>query len=517
MTIYLTSYLEQHFNYNTFNEGQREIIDDVLNGHNVFGVLPTGSGKSLCYQLPAKLLNGTTIVISPLISLMLDQVKQLKAIQYKDVVALNSFISWQERQTILRQLANYSLVYVSPELLQDEHVLKWFMNIKVSLFVIDEAHCVSQWGHEFRTDYLRLPNIIKKLGSPTVLALSATAPQSIQDETIKLLNLTHVRKHIYPIDRENIALVIKNVLNEQEKLEQLVELLRNYRVPTLIYFLSRNKCEEIATFLSNTLTDKRVAYYHGHLDSVDRITIQQQFMNDEIDIICCTSAFGMGVNKRNIRLIVHYHLPIEVESFIQEIGRAGRDGKQSVSVLFYTENDHYYSLNMIEHQLPLDDDVKQFFRILYDQYKLHNQLPNDEDELVELFQLQMPHIRFLLYQLEKHQLITQNKIYYNQSQWKNAYEEIIQFKDERLTYKQKNLQTILNWIESTHCLRKSIYSLFQTTYTVLDDQCCSNCNFSFEKWAPKQTERKYINGLTWEEKLADLLLVGDSDETSRHY
>lgn len=517
MTINLHQHLKHYFNYDTFHHGQKEIIKDILQGKDVFGVLPTGSGKSLCYQLPAKILRGTTVVVSPLISLMLDQVKQLKAIQYKDVVALNSLVSWSERQHILTHLSNYSLIYVSPELLQDDHILKRFMEINISLFVVDEAHCVSQWGHEFRTDYLRLPNVIKKLGNPTVLALSATAPESIQNETINLLHLTDVCKHIYPIDRENIALIVEKVINEQEKVDKVVELLSNRHVPTIVYFMSRRKCEEFATFLTLKLSNKSIAYYHGGLDSVDRITIQQQFMNDEIDIICCTSAFGMGVNKQNIRLIIHYHLPAEIESFIQEIGRAGRDGKESVSVSFYTENDLFLPLHMIEQQLPMEKEITLFFQTLYEQFNLGNTLPEDDEQLKQLFQLPITQIRLLIYQIEKYHIKLGREIHYDKEKWKKIIKNINQFKDERLIYKQKNLNTFLNWLETEQCLRKSIYSTFQSSYTAPETQCCSNCGFSFEKWVPDELKVKQQTHLSWDDKLANLLLIGDFNETRRHY
>lgn len=508
-TMQLESYLKKHFNYTNFLQGQKEIIEDILKGHNVLGILPTGSGKSLCYQLPAKLLSGITIVVSPLISLMLDQVKQLKAIQYKDVAALNSLISWHDRRDILKNLQKYSLIYVSPELLQDEYVLNSFKQIEVSLFVIDEAHCVSQWGHEFRTDYLRLPNVIKQLKNPPVLALSATAPSEVQEDIVNLLQLETVEKHIYPIDRPNIALVVERTVNEHEKIERLIKILQSYRVPTLIYFLSRKKSEEMAALLKEKLPDKQIAYYHGGMESFDRISVQQQFMNDDIDIICCTSAFGMGINKKDIRLIIHFHLPIEVESFIQEIGRAGRDGEESVSVLLYSDQDIYIPLNIIEQQLPNEQELRTFFSTLYQLNEQNELIPTTTEALEQLFQMPEVKIRFMLYQFEKHNMIAGNKVKYNKEEWKNIHRKLNQFINKRLNYKQQNLNKMVTWLNTEQCLRKVLYSSFQYSYEQPVSQCCSTCHFSFEKWTPIETERITNINLSWQTKLAQILQVGD--------
>lgn len=514
--VNLEHHLKQLFNYDTFHKGQKEIIKDVLNGYDVLGVLPTGSGKSLCYQLPAKLLPGTTIVISPLISLMVDQVKQLKSIQYKDAVALNSLMSWQERRQILQRLDEYSLVYMSPELLQDDIVLNKILKTDISLFVVDEAHCVSQWGYEFRTDYLRLQTVIKKIGRPPILALSATAPEVIQHDIISSLNLQNVKKHIYPIDRKNIAFIVEKVNNEFEKVDTIVDVLKQFHVPTLIYFLSRKKCEEMAIHLSKILLDKKIAYYHGGMDSEERIIVQQQFMNDQLDIICCTSAFGMGINKENIRLIIHYHLPVNIESFIQEVGRAGRDQKESISITFYTENDIHLPLIMIERELPNEEEINYMFQQLYSLYLDGKQLVDTELELINMNQLSEMQFNFLIYQLENYGIIKQKKIYYDKEKWKNARKKIIKFKNKRLSYKQHHLNMMIDWVKTTQCLREALYLPFQQSFHRPSFQCCSNCHFSLKQWNPVETYQKESMYHSWQEKLARILLIGENDEARRH-
>src|SRR5690625_1379538 len=254
-------YLKKYFNYDAFQEGQKEIIDDILKGYDVLGVLRTGSGKSLCYQLPAIMLPGSTIVVSPLISLMVDQVRQVKSFHYKEVVALHSFQNRNERMKALNQLHRYKLIYISPELLQQETVLNILKTMKINLFVIDEAHCISHWGYDFRPDYLRLANIIQSIGQPTILALTATAAPEVQQDIMEKLERKKMRKHIYPMDRENISLLIHHLRKDESKLDLLTHLLTTYKYPMIIYFSSRKIAEQVATNLSELINNRKVAYY----------------------------------------------------------------------------------------------------------------------------------------------------------------------------------------------------------------------------------------------------------------
>src|SRR5690625_7491112 len=283
--------LRSLFNFNTFRPGQKEIIQDVLKGQDVFGILPTGTGKSLCYQLPARILDGSTIVISPLISLMIDQVNQLRANQFKDVVSLTSFMEYRERQHVLKNLASYKLIYVSPELIQSPEILPYFKKLKVSLFVIDEAHCISQWGHEFRPDYLRLTHVIQSINNPPILALSATATEEVQHDIMTILNRPNMVKHIYPMDRENIAFCVQEVADDRSKLKAIEELLFDYHIPTIIYFSSRRTTEEVSNILSQKLPERRIAFYNGGMNHIVRITILHKFIHNHLDIIFCIYSF----------------------------------------------------------------------------------------------------------------------------------------------------------------------------------------------------------------------------------
>ena len=504
--------LKKYFNHDNFKPGQKEIISDVLDGKDVLGILPTGSGKSICYQLPALMKEGTTIVVTPLISLMIDQVRELKAKQIRNVIALNSFMTWQERNDVYKHLSTYKIVYISPELLQHEHLQTTLKNIQVSLFVIDEAHCLSQWGHEFRTDYLRIKNTLKLLQEPPVLALTATATKEVQDDILNIIDRRKVKKHIYSIDRPNITFFIQSVESRVNKLQKLIDILKTYQLPTLIYFSSRVEAESTAEKVRKHLPHLATTFYHGGMDSMDRIAIQQQFMNDQLDIICCTSAFGMGINKNNIRLIIHFHFPPQLEAFIQEVGRAGRDGKTSVSVLLYSEQDTYLPQNMIEQELPTENQLRHVMQYLSSMPR--NQLiPKFNDEMSHKLQVNEIQWRFIHYQLEKNDILNNNQIVNFPKHWEDLFYTINTHRQKRQQLKRTKLMGMITWMNETDCLRKHLYKHFQRGYQTPTMFCCSNCGLSWDKWQPEQTANKNKVLGSWQVKLKKLLYIGENDES----
>src|SRR5690625_1627898 len=513
--INLENHLQNYFGLSHFREGQKEIITDVLTGKDVLGVLPTGSGKSLCYQLPARLLDGHTIVVSPLISLMIDQVKQLKANGFKRVVALNSFMSYEKRQHVYNHLANYQLIYVSPEILQQDYLLNRLKRLKVSLFVIDEAHCISQWGHEFRPDYLRLQNVIQQFNNPPILALSATVTPQVKHDILTSLNRPHMVKHIYPMDRKNIVLNIERTIDDLEKNNYLYELLKERYIPTLIYFSSRKATEQVAHFLQNKLPSHRISYYHGGMEAIDRLHIQQQFMNDQLDIICCTSAFGMGINKQDIRLVVHYHIPSQIESFIQEIGRAGRDGKESISIVLYHMNDLSLPKRLIENELPTNHQIVYIFNQLKNIYNNNKSLPMTEEQIVNTFNCDITQWRFLFYQFEKSGMINDNRIMYNYVHWEQSLQNIIKVKNDRLQYKYKQLDEMIEWLQADECLRKALYQKFQSSYTKLTKQCCQLCGFSIKAWQTSDRQLQQQDEHNWKQRLKNMFFIKGSYESKK--
>ncbi|WP_337020046.1 ATP-dependent DNA helicase RecQ [Oceanobacillus massiliensis] len=510
-TPLLEDALKNYFQYTSFRTGQKEIIQDILQGQDVLGILPTGSGKSICYQLPARIQEGLTVVVSPLISLMIDQVKELKANNFKEAVAINSFMSPAERRAVYHNLASYKLLYVSPEILQQTELVSRLSRLDVRLFVIDEAHCISQWGHEFRPDYLKLSETIRALNQPTVLALSATATPEVQRDIIHSLNRPDMIKKVYPMDRENITFCVEKVVDDLEKTDLIIQLFKKYHVPSLIYFTSRAAAEKIAVLLSDKLPDRRVAFYHGGMEQMDRISIQQQFMNDQLDIVCCTSAFGMGINKPNIRLIIHYHLPLQLESYIQEVGRAGRDGESSVGLLLFSPMDAFIPTNMIKNELPDETDLANLFQQLYWMSKGDQTIDQaSSEQMANQLQLSETQWRFFRYQLEKHGIIKNNHIFYQKENWQYVMESLKNLIKERTLYKEDKLNEVLAWVHTATCLREGLYRSFQSTYRIPEHSCCSSCGFIWSDWKPVETSANQRYFSSWQAKLQDLLLGGDS-------
>lgn len=493
----LTKQLKAFFGYDLFREGQKPIIEDVLKGRDVLGILPTGTGKSLTYQLPAQIQEGMTIVVSPLISLMVDQVKQLKARGFKSVVAINSFMDYKERQYVMKNVSRYKLLYISPEMLQNEWIIEQLSLTEVSLFVIDEAHCISQWGHEFRTDYLKLHLVIEKLDHPTVLALSATATPEVQDDILDKLNRKNMKKQIYPMDKRNISFAVKEVTTPEQKLEQIYRLLNQTHVPTMVYFSSRQWAERAAIFLEEKL-NKRIAFYHGGMEQTDRMLVQQQFMNDQLDVICCTSAFGMGVDKRNIRLVIHFHLPSQLESFIQEVGRAGRDGKPCASLLLFTPKDHYLPQMLIESELLSKEEIQPILRRI-DRYREEEGVLPEDLEVQEEMQLSESQWNFIHYQLEERGLLDGRKILgkVNDS---SVRLQLMRFVEERWTYKRNKLLEMIRWIHESSCRRIALYKPFQENIRPALVPCCDACSFTIDQldW---HEGLPATSAMSWQERL----------------
>lgn len=500
----LEDLLYEYFGFDTFRIGQKEIIEDVLAGHNVLGVLPTGSGKSICYQIPAIKGNSTVLVVSPLLSLMSDQVKQLKARGFKKVVAINSFVSQVERHFIFDHLETYKLIYLSPEMLQNDRLLDRLKSMEISLFVIDEAHCISQWGHEFRPDYLKLNPVIEALNNPPILALSATATPEVQIDIKKQLNNVPVNKHVYPMDRDNIAFSVQTLESKQEKLRYLKDLLTQFPVPTMIYFSSKKEAELVASQLAENLTNLRIAFYHGGMEQVDRILIQQQFMENQLDVICCTSAFGMGIDKANVRLVIHYHIPTQVESFIQEVGRAGRDGLSSASLVLYAPFDDVLPKRLIESELPMSEQVAPIIGKLETLVGSEKKANLGSPLFLEELQLNETQWRFLQYQLEKHDMIKKDRIMPIYDKKTRIIKAIEQRIIERTHYKIKKLDEMLVWVTSNACRRERLYRSFQPSYSPVKYFCCDHCDFHFSKWEPVYQLNNQSKSSSWEIELANL-------------
>lgn len=352
--------LHTTYGFSSFRPGQREIIERVLAGEDVIALLPTGMGKSICYQLPAKVLADSILIVSPLLSLMQDQVAQLKKMGEKSVVAINSFLKPEDKDRIWSTLSSYKFIFISPEMLVQPFVKQKLQQIRISLLVADEAHCISQWGFDFRPDYLRISEILPVLNFPQVLALTATATDKVTEEIKKYLSLKKPYVYSHPMDRKNIVYDIKKFEEGRDKIEFIKGFVQKYNGPGIIYAGTRKKSQELAMLL--TEQGVSAAFYHGGMEHQDRVFVQQQFQNGELQWICSTNAFGMGVHIPNIRHVIHFQLPTSIEGYVQEVGRAGRDGKPSLATLLYAQGDEGLLESLVMDDLPTQHEIEAVFQ-----------------------------------------------------------------------------------------------------------------------------------------------------------
>lgn len=327
--------LRTYYGYTSFRQNQQEIIEHVMQGNDALVLMPTGGGKSICYQIPALTMPGTAIVISPLISLMKDQVESLRA-NGIEAEALNSGNDPAVDTVIRRKCisGNMKLLYISPEKLMAE-IDYLLSHIQISLFAIDEAHCISQWGHDFRPEYTQLGILREKFPDVPIMALTATADKITRGDIIKQLNISEAKEFISSFDRPNLSLSVKRGYKAAEKMHFIINFIKARPMEAgIIYCLSRKNTEKVAADLQKKGIN--AAPYHAGMSTFERNQTQERFKNDQLAVVCATIAFGMGIDKSNVRWVIHYNMPKSIESFYQEIGRAGRDGAPADTVLFYS-------------------------------------------------------------------------------------------------------------------------------------------------------------------------------------
>jgi len=355
--------LREHFGFDDFREGQREVIAAILEGKDAVVVMPTGSGKSLCYQLPALMLNGATLVVSPLIALMKDQVDALHARQLP-ATFINSSIAEREQWSRIEGLrrGEFKLVYVAPERFRSSRFLQALQSVSVSLFAVDEAHCISTWGHDFRPDYLRLKNIIPLLGKPQTLALTATATPYVRSDIIQQLGLVGPEAFVSGFDRPNLTIDVVHTEKEREKVARINRLAKIHDGSGIIYASTRKAVEQVTSELR--ALGLQVSAYHAGLSDSARVKAQEEFMTGRTQMIVATNAFGMGIDKPDIRFVAHYQMPGSIEAYYQEIGRAGRDGLPSSCVLLFNYADKNTHDFFIEGSYPTPELARNIYNAL---------------------------------------------------------------------------------------------------------------------------------------------------------
>ncbi|ARF18593.1 RecQ family ATP-dependent DNA helicase [Sporosarcina ureae] len=476
----LQDILRQKFGYESFRPGQQEVITELLAGRDAVAIFPTGTGKSLCYQLPAYMLDGAVIIISPLVALMEDQVANLRKHKEKRVVAINSFLSRQEKELALSTLAQYKFIFLSPEMVMQEHVRQLVQQLSIAFFVVDEAHCISEWGFDFRPDYLRLKELFSVLERAPVLALTATANDKVVEDITTYLHMRNPHIERQSIDRPNISYRVMHMDNEWEKTEWIIQRLATTIGPGVIYVASRKRADELASIIRERGIP--IASYHGGKEQDERSIIQQQFVQGELEWICATNAFGMGIHKDDIRQVIHEHLPATPSAYIQEVGRAGRDGEQAAATLLYSERDIQKVKFIVYEDLPDEQQTMYYHSLL--QSGIGNRMAAEQAGLTEVSS------RLLDY-------------YLGQFNVANVVHQIQQI----YRVKEKQIAEMENYAKSDSCLREKLVRFFGENTSPAEADCCSNCQNLNEDWLIKSEPptEQVVEALQWRERLHQLL------------
>ncbi len=480
------------FGFTTFRPGQEQAITSLLDGQHTLVVMPTGAGKSLIYQLTAMCLPqpATTIVISPLIALMKDQVDSLNR---RDIPAtyINSSQSTSEQSRRMHAVlsGDYRLLYISPERLRSIQFQHTLRRLTIGLLVIDEAHCISHWGHDFRPDYRRIAQARADMGNPLTVALTATATTLVQDDIVELLTIPSAQRVVTGFNRPNLSFEVSYASESASKIHLLKTALQDFNTndndathaPTgaaIIYTGTRRDAEEIAAFVSNDM-HLRASYYHAGLESDQRTAIQEAFIKGTLPVVVATNAFGMGIDRADVRIVVHYNIPGTLEAYYQEAGRAGRDGKPAQAILLYSPQDRILQQSFIKKNAASFDNLQRLYHALA--ASKEREVQTTMEYLASMTRLDIAKVRIGLAHLERANIIKQTgdegtSIHVFLERWDNsAVQTVTASVDAYNRHRQLQLDQITDYAEADSCRRHILLHYFSDHSTAEAERCCDNC------------------------------------------